>query len=112
MTWPVTVRGWLELVMVVLALCSAIGGGGWALHKSNAYASDIDEVEQMMAEGLKGVIEQQRRQQQQQLSNLCQHWLAEITMLEAREASGDLSAGQRDRLIFLGRQYDDKCGGE
>lgn len=102
--WPQTVRGWLELVAIVGAILSAIGGGAWAFHESNAYAEDIQLLEADISEGLRGVIDKIQ-------SERCEAWLSEITALEQREASGDLTVSQRDRLIWLRRQYEDKCQG-
>lgn len=105
MKWPQTVRGWVELVLAVGALLGALGGGAWQLHSSNAYATDVQEVERMVAEGLKNVIEQQK-------SDTCTNWLSEIALLEDREASGTLTEGQRSRLTWLRRQYEAKCTGD
>lgn len=62
--WPKTIRGWVELVVAVGVLLSAVAGAGWKYHTNNAYASDVhdvrmevmervDEVEQYAAQGIK-----------------------------------------------------------
>lgn len=98
MSWPRTVRGWVELALAVGVLLSALVGGAWQFHTNNAYADDV-------AEGLKSVIEQQKAEK-------CSTWLSEIALLEDRESSGILTEGQRSRLIWLLRLYEVKCTGE
>lgn len=103
MKWPKTVRGWLELTVAAFALLGMAAGGVWRFHESNAYASDVQAVEEKVMKGLDAFIEEQE-------SDRCSAWLYEITLLEDREASGNLTDGQRTRLIVIRNQYEAKCG--
>lgn len=101
MKWPKISRG-IAIIAGVIAIISTLGGGIYQLHRMNAYASDVQSVEQKLVKGLDAWVKQQESKQ-------CQQWLSEITYLEQREASGDLTAGQRDRLIFIRNLYRNQC---
>lgn len=101
--WPCTVRGWVELVAIAGGLLGAAGTGLWHLHHANAYASDVRVVEERVTQGLDAFIEAQE-------SKRCTTWLSEISFLEIRQASDELTDGQRDRLVWLRNQYEAECG--
>lgn len=95
-------KGMVTLSALVVT-AATLGSGIWAFHERNAYLSDIHFVENKVQKGLDAWIKKQE-------SKRCKEWLSEITLLEVREASGDLTDGQRDRLIWLRNQYEDECG--
>lgn len=109
MKWP-TVRKGIITASALGALIATVGSGVYAFHDRNAYAWDVaqvsEEVERVEEDVQKGLDAWIAKQE----SKRCKEWLSEITMLEAREASGDLTDGQRDRLIWLRNHYDSECG--
>lgn len=103
MKYPTWLRRGIVTTGALIAIVTSISGGVWAFHERNAYIEDVHLVENKVQEGLDAWIAEQE-------SKRCKEWLSEITLLEAREASDDLTNGQRDRLIWLRNQYEDECG--
>lgn len=95
---PVTVKGWAQLTVSVLAIVGTLSGAGWQFYHSNAWAGDVQAVEVEAVAAIKALR--------------CEIVHEQIRQLELKQAEGELSPREKAWLQDLLRQWDKHCTGD
>lgn len=91
-------------LQTTLQLLTMIGGIAVGAAGIAAYAHTTFASQEQVANGLKGILDKID-------TDRCAALLAEMTMLEQRQADSSITPSQRDRLIWVRNQYEAHCTG-